>query len=149
MIDGVLQSVVMGTLKNQLPRYDGTVTSPGLDAFLTDLTAAAKKHEVPVTDVIAARRVLELKRQNDLYLTNGNIHDEQMGGLAELLEKADWGRRGYSRRVTLTPRQLAACYWVRESGKGRSAPATAHQRRAGGGARCLHRRLSASETKCG
>ena len=30
---------------------------------------------------------MELKRKNDLYVNNGNIHDEQMSGIGKELSK--------------------------------------------------------------
>jgi hypothetical protein len=37
--------------------------------------------------VISASRVLELKRQNELYVNNGDAFDEQIAGIGELLQK--------------------------------------------------------------
>lgn len=77
----------MGTLFNQPVRDYRRVSSDHLDSFLTDIAALSKKHGVSVSDAIAAARVLELARRNDLYVSNGDIFDEQMAGLGELLEK--------------------------------------------------------------
>lgn len=49
----------------------------------------SKKHKVTVTDVIAAANVLEFRRKNDLAVDNGNIFDEQMAGLGQILKDID------------------------------------------------------------
>lgn len=77
----------MGTLFNQPERKLFRVSTDHLDSFLKDITSLSKKHGIPVSDAIAAARVLELERQNDLYVSNGDIFDEQIAGIGELLEK--------------------------------------------------------------
>jgi hypothetical protein len=76
----------MGTLFKQAPRNDRYVEEENLDEFLELATKLSKKHKLTVADVIAARRVLEMKRTNDLYVANGDAFDEQIGGIGELLE---------------------------------------------------------------
>lgn len=77
----------MGTLFNQPERKYQRVSSDHLDSFLQDIASLSKKHGISVSDAIAAARVLELSRQNDLYVSNGDIFDEQVAGIGELLEK--------------------------------------------------------------
>lgn len=77
----------MGTLFNQPERRFLRVSRDHLDSYLRDIVSLSKKHDISVSDAIAATRVLEIERQNDLYVSNGDIFDEQMAGLGELLEK--------------------------------------------------------------
>ncbi len=78
----------MGTLFSQDPRRscdDGNYDE--LDGFLGLAVKFAKKHKVSVADVIAAKHALELERQNNLYVDNGDIFDEQMAGFGELIRE--------------------------------------------------------------
>lgn len=77
----------MGTLFNQPKRKYQSISSDHLDSFIQDIASLSKKHGISVSDAIAAARVLELSRQNDLYVSNGDIFDEQIAGIGELLEK--------------------------------------------------------------
>ncbi len=77
----------MGTLYSQTPRNYRDVEIADLDEFLSAALEISKKHKIPVADVIAASRVLQLKRTNDLYVANGDAFDEQIAGIGELLEK--------------------------------------------------------------
>lgn len=75
----------MGTLYSQDSRDWHRLTEGHLDNFLSYATELAGKHKIAVSDVIAAARVLELRRANDLYVSNGDIHDEQIAGIGEEL----------------------------------------------------------------
>lgn len=77
----------MGTLFNQSARDSRSVSMSEVDGFLADAVALAKKHSLTVSEVIAARDVLERRRQNDLYTANGDAFDEQMAGFGELLQQ--------------------------------------------------------------
>jgi len=43
----------------------------------------AKKHKLTTTEIINGLKVLELQRRNDLFVANGDIHDEQIAGIGE------------------------------------------------------------------
>ena len=77
----------MGTLSNQPPRNYRNVELEDLDDFLSTAVEISKKHKISVSDVIAASRVPQLKRANDLYVANGDAFDEQIAGIGELVEK--------------------------------------------------------------
>lgn len=76
----------MGTLFNQPERDHKRIRNKDIEAFLQDSQELAKKHKISITDVINAAKVLELERKNDLYASNGDIFDEQMSGIGELLQ---------------------------------------------------------------
>lgn len=76
----------MGTLFHQEPRRPHYADS-GLDGFLANATKLAKKHKISVADVIAAKHALEIERQNNLYVNNGDAFDEQMSGFGELIQE--------------------------------------------------------------
>jgi hypothetical protein len=84
----------MGTLFEQLPRKDRKVSHSDLDAFLREAVSLSKIHNITVTEVIAAKKALELERRNDLYLANGNIFDEQIAGIGELLQQLSYAVEG-------------------------------------------------------
>ncbi len=74
----------MGTLGGQPPRNE---FHRDLDSFLKDLADLCKKHDVAMETVIEAKKVLELERQNNIAVQNGDYHDEQMGGLGDILQQ--------------------------------------------------------------
>ena len=47
----------------------------------------ARDHDMHQCTVLAAVGVLELRRQNDLYVDNGEVFDEQIGGIGRLLQQ--------------------------------------------------------------
>ena len=75
----------MGTLFEQRPRSPFEVTPSTLESFLKDATVLAAKYGISVADVIAAKKVLEIERRNNLYMANGDTFDEQMAGLGSIL----------------------------------------------------------------
>ena len=79
----------MGTVFKQPPRSDYGVSISMVEGWLMEIIDIAKRHNVEVTDVIEVYKSLELSRQNNLDRANGDIHDEQLSGLAELLKNVD------------------------------------------------------------
>lgn len=77
----------MGTLFNQPERNYRKIDNKDIDAFLQNSLELAKKYKISIGDVINATKLLELERRNDLYVSNGDIFDEQMSGIGELLQK--------------------------------------------------------------
>ncbi|WP_175805384.1 hypothetical protein [Burkholderia ambifaria] len=75
----------MGTLFDQQERSYHTVSFGDVDSYLEGAKALAKKHGVSTSDVIAAAKVLELKRQNDFAVRDGDAKDEQLAGFGKLL----------------------------------------------------------------
>jgi hypothetical protein len=71
----------MGTLYDQLPRASRENDLSEIDKFFEQVTKLAKKYNMTNNDVIEGFKVLETRRKNNLYLDNGNIHDEQMSGM--------------------------------------------------------------------
>ena len=47
----------------------------------------AKKHKMTETEILNGLKVLELKRKNDLFVANGDIHDEQIAGIGKELQE--------------------------------------------------------------
>ena len=77
----------MGTLFKQNARTYGSVEMKDVDLFLEDVKSLSEKHKVPVENVLEAYKIKEMKRTNDLYVNNGDAHDEQMSGIGELLKE--------------------------------------------------------------
>lgn len=77
----------MGTLYAQPERNSKRVSANALDSFLETSVKLARKHGITVTEVLAAARVLEMERANDLYVANGDVFDEQIAGIGEELQK--------------------------------------------------------------
>lgn len=76
----------MGTLMHQERRNKLTVTESNVAFLLEDAQKLAKKYKVDIAVVLEAYRIKEMERQNDLYVENGDVHDEQMTGFGKLIE---------------------------------------------------------------
>lgn len=70
----------------QPPRKHLEPSEAAIDEFLEVTKRLAAKHGCTVAEVIEARKVLEMQRQNNLYHANGNVHDDQMLGFGSLLQ---------------------------------------------------------------
>ena len=77
----------MGTMSKQPERNDHAVSVAQLQDFIDIIAEVAKTSKVSPELVVAAARVLEMRRTNDLRAANGDIFDEQVAGLGELLER--------------------------------------------------------------
>lgn len=77
----------MGTLTDQLPRDNADWKRPDIEFALEHIVELAKKFEVSTSDVIELYKAMEMTRTNDLYRMNGDIHDEQMAGIGDLMER--------------------------------------------------------------
>jgi hypothetical protein len=77
----------MGTLFDQRPRNYSEIDLSDVDAYVKELSAIAKKNKVTLPEVIETWKVLEMRRQTDRYVANGDIFDEQMGGFGKLIQE--------------------------------------------------------------
>jgi len=75
----------MGTLEHQPPRNPRTIDLQQLDNLLSDASEVASNHSVSIEVVISAKHALELERQNDLKVADGDAKDEQLSGFGSLL----------------------------------------------------------------
>jgi len=75
----------MGTLFEQPPRGLKSVNLEHIEAEVEYLIDIADKHDVDLKDVISVANLLEKRREITAYIQNGDIHDEQMGGLGKIL----------------------------------------------------------------
>jgi hypothetical protein len=77
----------MGTLFNQLPRnYYRVESEEDIISEIEQFKEIQKKTGITYENVIETCKMLELRRQNNLYADNGDAFDEQMGGFGELLK---------------------------------------------------------------
>lgn len=79
----------MGTLTSQEPRDYKEISLKALEHEIEEVLSLAKKHKIEAASVIEIKRVMEMRRKNDLYVFNGDVHDEQMKGIGELLESTN------------------------------------------------------------
>ena len=77
----------MGTLYDQQPRDYKSVNISRVTYFLDEVSELATKYKMERKDIIEAFKTVELARQNDLYVANGDIHDEQMMGIGNALQE--------------------------------------------------------------
>lgn len=76
----------MGDLFNQQPRSRRKADRKIIDFIKDDVIEVAKQTGLNYDQVLKAYEILELERKNDLYVDNGDIHDEQMGGFGGLIQ---------------------------------------------------------------
>lgn len=77
----------MSTLFKQDVRTYSSVEMKDVELFLEDIKSLSEKHKLPIENVLEAYKIKEMERTNDLYVNNGNAHDEQMSGIGELLKE--------------------------------------------------------------
>lgn len=75
----------MGTLFNQPVR--SRENSYGLEDEITYIQTLAKDYKISFSEVVALMDVLERKRSNNLAVNDGDVHDEQIAGLGEILDR--------------------------------------------------------------
>lgn len=76
----------MGTLLNQPARELLGVRKDSVEALLKNAITLSQDLGVELDQVLMAYKIKELERQNDLSVHNGNVFDEQMSGLGEILQ---------------------------------------------------------------
>lgn len=77
----------MGTLINQPPRDYKTIDQHDVINEIKSIEEIADVTGFSVDQVIKVRSILEMKRRNSLYVANGDIFDEQIGGIGQLIEE--------------------------------------------------------------
>ncbi len=77
----------MGKLGPQPARDQQRVSVEQASDLLEDCLALSKKYKVEVRDALQAFAVLEQRRQNILYVNNGDNTDEQTGGFGDLFSE--------------------------------------------------------------
>jgi len=73
----------MGKLGNQQVRDNYNIANENIENLIEISLKIANKYKIELKDVLKAREVLELNRKNNLFATNGDYFDEQMGGFGE------------------------------------------------------------------
>ena len=77
----------MGTLHNQAPRDHKINDIKAINDFFKEISKLATKHKMSNENIIEGLKVLELRRENNLYVANGDTHDEQMSGIGDEIAK--------------------------------------------------------------
>lgn len=73
----------MWTLLNQKPR--DYMRANHLEDAIKDYKKLVLKHKISYREVIETAKLLELERQNDLYVYNWDVFDEQMAWFWDIL----------------------------------------------------------------
>nr|WP_321405863.1 hypothetical protein [uncultured Carboxylicivirga sp.] len=76
----------MGTLKEQPVRQTLNISVEDNIRFLEELKEIESATGYSINTILESRKIMEYSRRNDLFVANGDIHDEQMSGLGDLLE---------------------------------------------------------------
>jgi len=77
----------MGTLFDQPIRQSLYIEEQDILNYIEILTKISTKTKLPLDQVIKIAEIKQLERRNNLYVSNGDVHDEQMSGLGDLLNK--------------------------------------------------------------
>lgn len=77
----------MGTLFNQPVREYYAIDKRKTLNFIEQVKEISKETGLTEELVIKAFEIKEMERKNDLFVVNGNIHDEQMAGIGELIKE--------------------------------------------------------------
>ena len=77
----------MGTLFNQKTRSYYEIDDSDLLCDIDDINAICKETGWTVENVLKLKKIHQIKRANDLYVANGDAHDEQMAGFGELIKE--------------------------------------------------------------
>lgn len=73
----------MTTIERQYHEVDINEVSQ----FLNSVSELAEEHNLEKKDIIEAYKVVELRRKNNLFVSNGDIHDEQIKFISSLLKQ--------------------------------------------------------------
>jgi hypothetical protein len=77
----------MGTLFKQSARRYWEFDKVDLMNYIETLKEVAKKTELTIDQVIEVAKIKEQERTNNIYVANGDAHDEQMTGFGELFQE--------------------------------------------------------------
>jgi len=75
----------MGTLFNQKARNYRTAFYEDQVRRCKLIKNLAKECNITFDQALRVNEIMEIERRNTLYVENGDIHDEQMAGLGELI----------------------------------------------------------------
>ena len=78
----------MGTLFEQPVRRTLDVNSVDIENFINQISgySFSPDHSISISEMIKIVEVLEYRRRTDVMIENGNIFDEQIAGIGELLK---------------------------------------------------------------
>lgn len=79
----------MGTVFQQPMREYAPVTKNTLLDLKDQLSEFAKEGNMSFKDAVSLYHAAELARANDLFVANGDIFDEQMAGMAKILDNME------------------------------------------------------------
>ena len=77
----------MGTLFNQEPRRPLHISPAQVGCEISDLSKIAIKNGVTFDQALEVSKLLELRRRTTAYIDNGDIWDEQIAGMCELIKE--------------------------------------------------------------
>jgi len=76
----------MGTLTEQPHRKYRVYDDEEVQTFIRQIKNTAKKNDLSVDQTLKVFELLEKERSNTIYVDNGNIWDEQIGGIGEIMQ---------------------------------------------------------------
>ena len=77
----------MGTLHDQKPRNYKTVISQDAKDLIDEILDVAEATNVSFDEALRVYELLEQKRKTDCFVDNGDIWDEQISGIGQILER--------------------------------------------------------------
>ena len=77
----------MGTLQSQPARNYRHMGMTEVMSEIKDIQSVAKNANVTFDQALRVFELLELRRRNSLFVDNGNIWDEQIAGIGQILDR--------------------------------------------------------------
>lgn len=93
----------MGTLFNQLPRKKHRVEIQDLMAAADDIKTVAEESGLKTETVAEIYKAEALNRFTECYIENGDVKDEQLMGIGEILEEIAGSIRAVAEAVNTKP----------------------------------------------
>ena len=81
----------MGTLQDQQPRNYYRVTGPEINLLISEILTTAENFDITFDQALNIYNLAEKRRRNDLFVANGDIWDEQIGGIGDIF--SSWFNR--------------------------------------------------------
>ena len=93
----------MGTLFNQLPRKKHQVEIQDLMAAADDIKTVAEESGLTTETVAEIYKAEALNRFTECYIENGDVKDEQLMGIGEILEEIAGSIRAVAEAIETKP----------------------------------------------
>ena len=77
----------MGTLHDQPIRNSHRYTDEQISSFIEDVQNFSNGSDLSISEVLKVFEIKEMERRNNLLQSEGDIWDEQISGIGEILQR--------------------------------------------------------------